>query len=128
MRLSSSIRRNMSTMHPAVICKSCPQRATCRKLWEHGATCEHWPVEAEPGIATLAARAGKETARWLLNGAHLASGEVQNERLNQCLACPHWTPEAYLGTGKCSHPSCHCTRAKFAYATSKCPMGKWDAV
>jgi hypothetical protein len=115
----------MSTVHPAAICATCPQRATCRKLWQKGATCEHWPTAATPGLGTLALRAGTETLHWITAGAPLASAAVLAARQALCTACPHWQPEAYLGTGKCAHPSCHCTRAKLRYATSQCPMLKW---
>lgn len=109
----------------AVICASCPQRAICRKLFDPSATCEHWPVENAPNMATLAMRVGKETARWLSEGAKLVPADVKEQRGEMCQACPYWNPNAYLGTGSCEHPSCHCTRAKLALATSKCPMDKW---
>ncbi len=118
----------MSTPHPSLICKACPQRATCRKLYQPGATCEHWLVAEAPGLGTLAMRAGSEVLRWAIQGAPLASAEIQAQRQQICTACPHWKPEAYAGTGSCGHPSCHCTRAKLALATSYCPMGKWLAV
>lgn len=127
LRLPGKNRRRMSKPHPSVICASCGQRSTCRKLWEANAHCEHWAIDESPGIVTLAARAGKETARWISAGAKITPSDVQDQRLAICQACPHWNPEAYMGTGSCEHPSCHCTRAKLAYATSKCPMGKWLA-
>lgn len=109
----------------ALVCRGCPQRATCRKLFEPSAVCEHWPSGATPGIVTLAARASIETSRWIMNGARLADAMTRASRQQICNACPHWDPHAWLETGSCRHPSCHCTRAKLALATSRCPMGKW---
>lgn len=115
----------MSTPHPAVICMSCPERALCRKLFQKDATCEHWPTGVTPGLGTLARRAGTAMVQWIAAGAPLATEAAQQQRLALCQVCPHWDPTAYRGTGSCAHPSCHCTRAKLALATSQCPMGKW---
>lgn len=115
----------MKPAQNAVICASCSQRAICRKLFEPGATCEHWPLPVDPSLATLALRAGKETAHWIAAGAKIVPADIKEQRAAICHDCPHWNHAAYLGTGSCGHPSCHCTRAKLALATSKCPMDKW---
>jgi len=106
------------------ICARCPQRATCRKIRQHDATCEHWPADL-PALPTLAVRAMRETAQWLVKGAPLAPPDIRDRRLAICQQCPHWDPAAVLGTGRCKHPGCGCTKAKHLYATSRCPMGQW---
>lgn len=111
----------------AAICARCPERALCRKLRQPGATCEHWPA-APPGIPTLATRLITETGRWLLKGAPVAPPDVRAARLAICQVCPHWDPAAFANTGRCQHPACGCSKAKHLYATSRCPMGQWEAV
>lgn len=109
------------------ICARCPQRALCRKFLLEDAQCEHWPAPL-PGLPTLAMRAAKEVGTWLGKGAHLASEEVITQRRSICAACPHWDAEAFAGTGRCRHPACGCSAAKQRLATSRCPMGQWEAV
>lgn len=104
------------------VCRGCKQRAVCRKLWEPGADCEHWP-QAEPGLLTLAGRVVKEGARWVRHGLPPAIETVRAERRVICETCAHWDTRGRLA--RCRHPSCHCTAAKLWLATSACPMRKW---
>ena len=113
-------------MKHLAICKACPERALCRKMFQPGATCEHWPAEQEPGLPALAVRAGKEIAHWVAEGMPLAHEEERRRRLEICAACPHWDKQAFLNTGRCRHPKCGCSSAKHALMTSRCPMGKWE--
>lgn len=107
------------------ICRTCPQRPLCRKLFEPDATCQHWPAESDPSLLTLAGRATKAAVQWIAAGAHLAPESIRAERLAICTACPHWDPTGWRGLGRCRHPQCGCTKAKLALATSACPMRKW---
>jgi predicted Zn-ribbon and HTH transcriptional regulator len=63
---------------------------------------------------------------WAKAGFQLAPSEVYASRLDTCKTCDSWSNNAFLGAGSCA--KCGCSGVKLKLATSKCPIGKWDAV
>jgi predicted Zn-ribbon and HTH transcriptional regulator len=66
-------------------------------------------------------------AKWTLEGFPVSSKDIFDERLNLCKSCDEWDENGFSGTGKCKKCGCS-TQAKLRMATSKCPIGKWNAV
>lgn len=64
-------------------------------------------------------RASKEIGQWA--GAGFPTTELSKQRLAICEACPHYN------AGRCAVCGCYMA-AKTMMATSKCPVGKWEAV
>jgi len=71
------------------------------------------------GIIADAYRAAHEVGKWAVAGFPMT--ELSKDRLAICQKCPH-----YSG-GRCAVCGCYMA-AKTMMATSKCPIGKWDAV
>ena len=82
-------------------------------------------VEA-PTLSDKVHSLAKSVFDWAKAGFQLAPDAVHAERQATCGACEHWKPTAFLGTGSCT--KCGCSGVKLKLATSKCPIGKWDAV
>jgi len=77
----------------------------------------------QPTWPQAIANATREGLTWLRAGLPVsAAGELQH-REAICLACRHWNPKAWLGTGGCRR--CKCSRAKLFLATTRCPLNKW---
>lgn len=87
------------------------------------------PQPENPSLGTKIGRLRKELTTWIKAGAHLVPKEVRAERWAHCSVCEYYDKKGNLGLGACSFPSCGCTKAKLALATSKCPHipPKWGA-
>lgn len=81
---------------------------------------------AEPSLLAKAGALATSLQTWMRFGFAVASDEDVAKRRAICEPCPFWEGEAYLGAGKCS--KCGCSGIKLKLATSKCPIGNWDAV
>lgn len=76
-----------------------------------------------PGMLDMAKnlmRDGAKIASNALSGnKSLVDDDVRESRLSICRACPKFTPQE-----RCTECGCF-MKVKSAFATSKCPLGKW---
>ena len=78
-----------------------------------------------PTITQMTSNLVAAIARNTANRLRRVPDDVQAIRMKHCSGCDYWSGEARLGLGKCSHPSCGCTRIKTIFAAEKCPIGRW---
>ena len=71
-----------------------------------------------PGLVARAARFTAATARWIGAGAPLRSQAGREAALEICASCDK------NQNGWCAECGCW-IRLKTAYATERCPLGKW---
>ena len=77
-------------------------------------------------LGEMASNFASSIKEWVKHGAPVVSEDQYKERAEACLACEFWDPEAFAGKGKCL--KCGCSGVKLYLSTSKCPVGKWEAV
>jgi hypothetical protein len=79
-------------------------------------------------FASAATRAAEHAATHGLASLWVTEEQFQ-ARLAVCrTGCAHWSEEAALGTGRCLHPACGCTRLKHHLTTETCPINAWPKV
>lgn len=74
---------------------------------------------------TLMRRLISAVSRWMRAGFPVPPIATLMRRRWICGRCSDWKPAARWGAGRCAHPGCGCTRAKWWMATERCPAGKW---
>jgi len=84
------------------------------------------PRVTEQSLASKLTSLSKSLASWASAGFTVVNDAQLAERHSICEACPFWEKDAFLGTGRCK--KCGCSGVKLKLATSKCPIGKWDAI
>lgn len=87
------------------------------------------PPLPEPTVAQMLGNFAGAMVEWVKRGAPVVPEATYQARLIACRSCPghHWDEAARMGAGKCSHPSCGCTKAKLWLGTSTCPIKHWPA-
>jgi hypothetical protein len=84
------------------------------------------PRSSGPTLVDMSKNLYSAMAEWAKAGFVMATEDVVADRKAICVACPEWVGDGYLGMGKCK--KCGCSGIKLRFATSKCPLGKWNAV
>lgn len=85
----------------------------------------HTSLLGPPSVKAIALNFFSALARSAKDGFKTVHREIFEERLTLCRGCPYWSDVARIGTGKCSHPECGCTKLKLHLASQSCPQGWW---
>lgn len=76
----------------------------------------------EPTIPEMVGNFRKAMTDWVAKGFPVVKEDTFNERLGLCRMCKYWDESARLGTGKCRHRDCGCTKAKLWLGNMECPL------
>ena len=76
-----------------------------------------------PPLDVMVAAFGREMKHWALRGFKVVDAETYKRRAEICADCPHWKPDAAMGSGRCL--KCGCSGVKLYLETSACPISKW---
>lgn len=82
-----------------------------------------------PSLWRRAGNLGRAMVQHVKTGLAIVSNEIEAERQASCEACVG--PGGFFDAKKkvCRHPDCGCNmHIKWRFTSSKCPIGKWDAV
>ena len=81
---------------------------------------------ADVGAIRATMNAVKAGLQWAKDGFTTLPGEQVKARMDICLSCKEWIPDARFGLGKCK--VCKCSCLKHHLPSEKCPLSKWPAV